>query len=237
MDAVTGRPNQRSRTRKDLLEAAARLIKQGRKPSLEEIAEEALVSRATAYRYFPKVEALLVEASFDIAIPQEKELFQDDAEVDPVSRVQRVDAAIHDMVLANEASLRMMLVHTLQHAAKDTPEGEVPVRQNRRTPLIEAALKPARGQFSAQALETLSKALALIIGTEGMIVIKDVLQLDDADARNVKQWAIRALIEAATADARDALPGARRRGRVAANKPERRKSVGKSGRQSGAARR
>jgi hypothetical protein len=70
-----------------------------------------------------------------------------------------------------------------------------------------------------------------------MIVIKDVLQLDDADARNVKQWAIRALIEAATADARDALPGARRRGRVAANKPERRKSVGKSGRQSGAARR
>jgi AcrR family transcriptional regulator len=71
MDAVTGRPNQRSRTRKDLLEAAARLIKQGRKPSLEEIAEEALVSRATAYRYFPNVEALLVEASFDISIPQE----------------------------------------------------------------------------------------------------------------------------------------------------------------------
>jgi AcrR family transcriptional regulator len=231
MDAVTGRPNQRSRTRKDLLEAAARLIRQGRKPGLEEIAEEALVSRATAYRYFPNVEALLVEASFDIAIPQEKELFHDAAEVDPVSRVQRLDTALHDMALANEASLRMMLVHTLQHAGKDIPEGEVPVRQNRRTPLIAAALKPARGQFSAEALATLSKALALIIGTEGMIVIKDVLQLDDADARNVKQWAIRALIEAAMADARTASAGKQRRGgAVLPNQPEARRVARRTGR-------
>ncbi|MFN3628321.1 MAG: TetR family transcriptional regulator, partial [Parvibaculum sp.] len=47
------RANQKRRTRKDLLQAAARLLKEGRNPSLEEIAEEALVSRATAYRYFP----------------------------------------------------------------------------------------------------------------------------------------------------------------------------------------
>src|SRR6185295_18078470 len=44
-DAEKGRPNQKSRTRKDLLRAAARLMKEGRNPSLEEIAEEALVSR------------------------------------------------------------------------------------------------------------------------------------------------------------------------------------------------
>lgn len=80
MDAeVAGRPNQRRRTRKDLLDAASRLMKQGRKPSLEEIAEEALVSRATAYRYFPNVEAMLHEASFDIAIPQPQDLFRDDS--------------------------------------------------------------------------------------------------------------------------------------------------------------
>src|SRR3546814_6420835 len=66
MDAeTTGRPNQKRRTRKELLQAASRLMKQGRKPSLEEIDEEALVSRATAYRYFPGVEAWLVEASLD----------------------------------------------------------------------------------------------------------------------------------------------------------------------------
>jgi AcrR family transcriptional regulator len=202
MDAeVSGRPNQRRRTRKDLLDAAARLVKQGRKPSLEEIAEEALVSRATAYRYFPNVEALLVEASFDIAIPRAEDLFRD-ASADPVSRVQRVDSALHDMILANEAPLRMMLVHSLEHAMREAKEGELPLRQNRRSALIEAALRPARQRFKAGTLETLGKALALIIGTEGMIVIKDVLQLDDADARKVKRWAIRALVEAAMKQAR-----------------------------------
>jgi AcrR family transcriptional regulator len=193
---VTGRPNQRRRTRKDLLDAASRLVKQGRKPTLEEIAEDALVSRATAYRYFPNVDALLVESSLDIAVPNPDELFQDDATSDPVARMQQVDTALHDMILANEASLRTMLVHSLEQAT-EAKEGALPVRQNRRTPLIEAALKPARNQFKAGAIENLSKALALIVGTEGVIVSKDVLQLDDDDARKVKRWAIRALVEAA----------------------------------------
>ncbi|WP_051310547.1 TetR/AcrR family transcriptional regulator [Bradyrhizobium sp. Cp5.3] len=208
---VAGRPNQRKRTRKDLLDAATRLVKQGRKPTLEEIAEAALVSRATAYRYFPNVEALLLEASFDIAVPDAADLFHGDAAGDPVARVQQVDTALHDMILANEAALRMMLVHSLQHAMGGSPQGELPVRQNRRMPLIEAALNPSRHQFKAGTLETLSKALALIVGTEGVIAIKDVLQLDDAEARAVKRWAIRALIEAAMSDTQaKSSPGTQR---------------------------
>lgn len=229
MDAeASGRPNQRRRTRKDLLEAAARLVKQGRKPSLEEIADEALVSRATAYRYFPNAEALLLEASFDIAIPEAGDLFHDDSAADPVARVQQVDTALHDMILANEASLRIMLVHSLQHAMGEGRESGLPARQNRRMPLIEAALKPVRHQFSSGALETLSKALALIIGTEGMVVIKDVLQLDDADARKVKCWAIRALVEAAMMGgrAKSTLGKQRHRNPVSATKPGARRRAG-----------
>jgi AcrR family transcriptional regulator len=196
-DERAGRPNQKRRTRKDLLQAASRLVKQGRKPSIEDIADEALVSRATAYRYFPSVEALLLEASFDIAVPEAEELFRSRSSNDPVVRLQRVDTALHDMILANEAPLRMMLKHSMDRAVKGEHDGELPPRQNRRTPLIEAALEPARDQFSPAALETLSKALAFIIGAESMVVSKDVLQLSDADARRVKRWAIRALVEAA----------------------------------------
>jgi AcrR family transcriptional regulator len=192
-----GRPNQRHRTRKDLLQAASRLMKQGRKPTLDEIAEEALVSRATAYRYFPDVGALLVEASLDIATPGADDLFRGQSLTDPVSRLDRVDAAFHDMILANEPSLRMMLVHSLERRASANGNGDIPARQNRRTPLIEAALEPARRQFKPAALKTLSQALALVIGTEAMVVFKDVLQLSDADARKVKRWAIRALVDAA----------------------------------------
>jgi AcrR family transcriptional regulator len=137
------RPNQKRRTRKDLLQAAARLMREGRQPTLEEVAAEAMVSRATAYRYFPGVEALLLEASLDVAVPEPEELFADGATSDAVARLERVDTMLHDVVLANEPALRTMLIHSLSRAARG------------------------------------------------------VLQLDDAEARKVKRWAIRALVAAA----------------------------------------
>lgn len=193
----TQRPNQRLRTRKDLLRAAARLMKQGRKPTIEEVAEEALVSRATAYRYFPTVEALLLEAALDVSVTGPDELFDNPTTLDPVARLEQVDTALHDMILANEPQIRMLLASTVQRGLLGDEAPDTPPRQNRRTPLIEAALEPARDEFTPAALETLSHALALIIGTESMVVCKDVLQLDDAQSRKVKRWAIRALVEAA----------------------------------------
>lgn len=196
--SATGRQNQKDRTRKDLLQAAARLSKQGQTPSFEDIAKEALVSRATAYRYFPSIEALLVEAALDVAIPDAATLFAHAASDDPVARLERVDTVLHDLVLANEPAMRIMLAHTLQLGMKrDDEESDFPVRQNRRTPLIEAALAPARQEFKPAALKTLTQALALIMGTEAMVVVKDVLQLSDTEARRVKRWAIRALVQAA----------------------------------------
>jgi AcrR family transcriptional regulator len=191
-----GRPNQRKRTRKDLLEAAARLMKQGRRPSLEEIAEEALVSRATAYRHFPGLETLLLEAALDMAVPTPKQLFEDEPSGDPVLRLDRIDSAMHDMMAANEASLRMLLIHSLQQKLKASEEADG-TRQNRRTPLIEAALAPIAGGLDPDEMSALAGALALIIGTEAMIVFKDVLQVDEAEARRVTRWAIRALVGAA----------------------------------------
>ena len=196
MADAAGRPNQRRRTRKDLLEAASRLVKQGRKPSLEDVAEAALVSRATVYRYFSNIEALMLEASLDVAAPSADEVFKGAPTADPVARVERVDAAFDDMISANEASLRMMLVQSLQRGLAEEGD-QLPKRQNRRTPLIEAALEPSRKEFKPAELQLMKRALALVIGTEGMVVFKDVLQISDAEARKVRRWAIRALVEAA----------------------------------------
>lgn len=188
-----GRANQRRRTRKDLLQAAARLMREGRRPSLEEVAAAAMVSRATAYRYFPDVGALLVEAVLDIALPDPDALFEGEHGADPVQRLQRVDDALAAMMRDNEPALRTMLVQSLQRGAADG----APVRQNRRMPLIEAALAPARRQFRAADLKLLGPALALVLGTEAMVVFKDVLQLDDVQAQKVRRCAIRALVQAA----------------------------------------
>ncbi len=191
-----GRVNQKRRTRRALLDAGSRLMKAGRKPTLEEVAEEALVSRATAYRYFPGVEPLLLEAGLDVAMP-DAGIFDGDTSADPVDRLVRADTAMHDRILANEAALRMMLVHALQRGLVGSDSDGLPTRQNRRMPLIEAALAPVRGALGPRTSDRLAKALALVIGTESMLVFKDVLQLDDAEAREVKAWAIGALVEAA----------------------------------------
>jgi AcrR family transcriptional regulator len=197
------RKNQRFRTRKDLITAAARLMKEGRTPSLDDVAEAALVSRATAYRYFPNIEALLVEASFDITVPDAQTVFADIASTDAAERVDIAEAAIHRSVYENEHAIRLMLASTIARAA-DQADGEtVPIRQNRRSPLIDAALAPARTLFDDNVHMKLRAALALILGSESMIVFRDVLGLDEPTARAVKSWAVRALVGAALSQSRE----------------------------------
>ncbi len=87
--------------------------------------------------------------------------------------------------------------NALQQSVSATA-GDTPLRQNRRTPVIEAALAPARKSFAPKDYDMLVKTLALIVcSTESMIVFKDVLRVDEAEARRVKRWATRALVEAA----------------------------------------
>ena len=190
-DAV--RANQRTRTRRDLLEAALRLSADGRTPTLEDIAQEAQVSRATAYRYFPSVEALLAEASLHAGFPGPECLAG--ASDDPIERLMIVDMAVERMIASNETALRMMIAST----AKLPLNSDAPARQNRRSPLIEAALAPAKSQFAPGRYRELTQALSLVIGTEALLVLKDVLRLTPKQARSVRQWTIRSLFEAARA--------------------------------------
>ena len=194
---TAGRPRQKQRTRQALLHAAARLMQQGRRPALEEIAEAALVSRATAYRYVPNVEALYLEASIDIETPAPDEALRGAPAEDAVGRLEHVDGVLHAMIAAHEAPLRMMLAQSLERSARGEADQALPARQNRRTPLIEAALGPASERFQPAALRKLKHALALVLGPEAMVVFKDVLRLDAAEARRVRRWAIRALVAAA----------------------------------------
>jgi AcrR family transcriptional regulator len=187
------RPGQRQRTRKELLLAASRLLKQGRRPSLDEVAEAANVSRATAYRYFPGMDALLLEASLELVIPDAQDILAGVGD-DPVARLEAIDDALTAMILANEHTMRAIFMHSLQRAAA---EDDVALRQDRRTPMIEAALAPARESIAPADYDLLVDALALVIGVEPLLVFKDVLLVDEAEARRVKRFVIRAVVEAA----------------------------------------
>ena len=59
---LTGRMNQKRRTRAAIVEAARELMRSGAEVTMPEVAKAALVSEATAYRYFPDLISLLAES-------------------------------------------------------------------------------------------------------------------------------------------------------------------------------
>jgi AcrR family transcriptional regulator len=194
--APQGRSNQKQRTRKDLLDAAARLVREGQRPSLDDVAEAALVSRATAYRYFASIEALLLEASVHVSAP-DADVLDGASATDPIDRLWTVDAAFETMIRENEAPLRLMLARILERSVRGDAPSDLPARQNRRSPLIETALEPSRQSLDPRSFGKLVSALSILIGTESFVVTRDVLQLSDAEAGEVRRWAIAALVEAA----------------------------------------
>jgi len=194
------RENQRARTRQAIVRAAGALLARGGKPSLEEIAAEAQVSRATAYRYFPGLDALLSEAAVDLLVPAPGDLFGPGASADAFERLALVDEVFDKACREREVPLRLMLARTLERSvgrAADDP----PLRQNRRVPLIETALAPLEPRLGRARCARLAQALAMVIGTEGFLALNDVVGLDARQARDVRQWAIDALVAAALREA------------------------------------
>jgi AcrR family transcriptional regulator len=200
--ATGERIDQKQRTRQDLLKAAARLMKQGRVPKLAEVAEEAMVSRATAYRYFSSDEALITEAAIDGQSPTAEHLFGDDKMLDPEDRLSKANAVLHDFIWGNQMQMRLLLARLLDQAAGATNDQPQLRRQNRRTEFIQAALAPVRDHFDKATYRKLCAALALVFGVESMLVFRDVLQIEEPEAREVENWAIRVLTQAALLESR-----------------------------------
>ena len=60
--ANNGRTNQKTRTRRAIVDACVERIRQRQPVTMPEVAKAAMVSEATAYRYFPDLASLLAEA-------------------------------------------------------------------------------------------------------------------------------------------------------------------------------
>lgn len=194
------RDKQKARTRAAIVRAAGALLRKGGKPSLDEIAEEAGVSRATAYRYFPGLDALLSEAAVDLLVPQIDEVLGSGAPADPFERIALVDETFDKVCRGGEVPLRLMLARILERSVESGPD-DPPLRQNRRRPLIEQALAPLAPRLGKARLERLANALTMVIGTEGFIALNDVAGLAPDEAREVRRWTIDALVAAALNEA------------------------------------
>jgi AcrR family transcriptional regulator len=188
---------QKLRTRQALLTAARELAAQGKAPTVAQAADAATVSRATAYRYFPTQESLLVEIPLDIAAPTAQSLFADTAPQDPEDRAALVQNALYDLVRDHEAEFRLFLRNSLLRGLEDPDTSGDPFRGARRSDLLDRALAPLERELPASEIKRLKTALSILVGIESMIVLRDVLRLSHSEARAAGESAVRELVRAA----------------------------------------
>lgn len=202
------RIRQKGRTRSALLNAAVRLITGGSQPSVAEVADAAEVSRRTAYRYFPTQEQMLVEAALEgvrgimsNAIQGVGAMRRDVADIE--ARLDRAVRALQKSAVANEHLLRAMIRLTVSTpAASSFGNSEMPKRGYRRIEWIALALAPVKQKLGKRRYERLVSALAMCVGIEALIVLRDLRGLSEHEAEEVSRWAAKTLLREALEEAK-----------------------------------
>jgi AcrR family transcriptional regulator len=190
----TGRRRQTRRTHRALVAAADEIFSEGRVPTVAEVAEKADVGRATAYRYFPTQEALLLETSYlGDSEPLRSLPALVDEIADPRERLAEAVRRGARWTLERETRLRAILRMSLD------PEQDVR-RPARRRAYLAQLLAPERPTLSKETYERLAGSLTLLLGVDPIVSLRDNGDVPVKRIPDVLGWAAYQLVDAALAE-------------------------------------
>ncbi|WP_408597357.1 TetR/AcrR family transcriptional regulator [Pseudomonas sp. PLMAX] len=192
-----GRVNQKLRTRQALIEAAVALRDEGHQPTVAQAAERARVSRATAYRYFPTVEALISETAADRDMPPLERVWRPGD--DPVKGIGLAANALNKLLLDDEVGLHVMERSFMTVWLEN--ESHEPLRPGRRLSYIEPIVDSMKDVLAPRARKRLKQALSIVMGTEALIAVRDISGASFEESLDASAWAARALVRQALAEA------------------------------------
>jgi AcrR family transcriptional regulator len=193
-----GRANQKRRTRQALIDAALALRDEGRNPTFAEVAERALVSRATAYRYFSSVEALVSETATERGmLPLERIWRHGD---DPAVGIGRAAREMMKLLLEDEVGLHVMERSFMSVWLENDPSVQ-PLRPGRRMTYIEPIVDALKNELTPPERRRLAHALSMVIGSEAAVAVRDIGGASVDEALTAAAWAAQALVNQARAEA------------------------------------
>ncbi|HWJ36775.1 MAG TPA: TetR/AcrR family transcriptional regulator [Steroidobacteraceae bacterium] len=197
-----GRTNQKARTRTAILASAIQLIREGRRPTVEEAALAAGISKRTAYRYFTSQDHMLADAALDGLRSRMNEMFAAiDASTDVHARIATLAVALCRLTQTHEAELRVMIRAALDQGSNAIGRAPaVPARGRRRLDWIEAALRPIHDQLPKGRYSSLVNSLAVCLGVDAVLVLRDVCGVAGAAAEDTMIWMANAIVDRALAD-------------------------------------
>jgi AcrR family transcriptional regulator len=177
--AKVGRANQKQRTRMAIVAACRALVRSGAPVTMPDVARAALVSEATAYRYYPDLISLLNE-TFDGMWPSPAEaLAPVEDSTEPVERIAFACEFLLRGVLAYQGAVRAMISVTI------TRSDVAATRPGVRFGLIDQALAPLNdtpAQMDPAALAQLKQDLAAVVSAEAFFSLTDLAGLTPDDA-------------------------------------------------------
>jgi AcrR family transcriptional regulator len=194
-EVMSGRVNQKQRTRNAIVAAARELVRAGGEVSMPAVARSALVSEATAYRYFPDLASLLREALAGVWPSPEQALEAVAQSDDPIERATYAAEVLLRHVLAYQSAVRAAIAATITQ-----PEMAI-ARPGYRFGFIDFALRPLEDTLPASgrgALTQLRLDLAVVMSAESLFILTDLCGLSPDEAIASAVATVRTLTAAAT---------------------------------------
>jgi hypothetical protein len=149
--------------------------------------------------YFPTLDQLLIDAALGAVHQAAVDGAVESSARDDDDVEARVEAMARALVRERDAETerlgRTLIRLTVESPGDAGPPGS-PRRGYRRVEWIEKALAPLRGRLDDARRERLISALAMVVGWEAMLVLRDLRGLDQHEEEEVSSWAARALVRA-----------------------------------------
>lgn len=177
MTETKERTNQKARTKRAIVEACIGLIREHQAVTMPAVAKAALVSEATAYRYFPDLASLLSKAFAEDWPSPSQALAPIDDSQDPVERVGFATRFLLEGVLDRQAVVRAMIA-----ASMTDPDLLAPARPGIRFGLIDHALAPVADRLDRGRAEQLKRDLTVVMSGEALFSLTDLCGLSTEDA-------------------------------------------------------
>ncbi len=194
------RPSPKERTRRLLADAARELLRTGAPLTVQAAAELAGVSRATAYRYLPSNEAVLMHATMPLIEDAAQRLQAPDpdtpVDVSAQDLPEQASALVRTMggwAFDHENELRTLL--RLSLAPERTSHNPRRGNTNRDT-WIATLLEQLPKHVPQAARDRLAVALVPLFGADAVVWSTDIAELDRDTALDVMAWMAASLVQA-----------------------------------------
>jgi len=184
-----GRKTQKLKTRDKILRSTQKLLEKNKDISLEDVAKEADISRATIYRYYSSIDVLAAEAVLDLNTKSSEDLYDEVAGKDLEEAILSMQDYYNQLTIDNESGFRKYMSVVLNNDQSDKMRGA------RRKISLMMLLENKAQQMSAEDKENLANIATVLMGVEAFVVTKDVCGLNNEESKKLLNWGMEKLLE------------------------------------------